>query len=336
MTPRLPDIGIRVSGGHDPRDGVALAVAAERAGFAAVWFAENPYQRGIMATMGACATATRRVRLGVGVINPYMRHPVQIAMDFAALDALAEGRAVLGIGSGVAAPIRRMGIANERPVTAVRETTAILRALLAGESVTTSGRVFSVEGARLGFTPHRFDPPIYIATTGERGFTACGEIADGFIVSNLTPLAIAAGQIGAVREAAARAGRLMPRVVQYVPCVARADGAAARRAVTAVVGELLRAFWPASGDWPAAKDAIVDESDIPRADFLAALERLHRGEAPADVLDERFVAAFAIAGTAAECLAQAAGYRVAGVDELALAFAGAQAADDIAYLGRAL
>ena len=298
----LPQFGIRLSGGLDPRRCIELAQAAEDAGFGSIWFAENPFQRGVLATAGACAVVTRRVRIGVGVVNPYGRHPTLIAMEFAALHELAEGRAVLGIGSGIAAAVRRMGFAGDRPVTAVREAIAIIRTMLAGDSVTHRGRAFSVGGAQFGFRPCRADLPIYMAAAGERGLKACGEIADGLIVSNLTPPRSTARMGAILRASAARVGRSMPGIVQYVPCVARADGAAARAAVKIAIGEMLIHFWPDGNVWPAAKEAIVAESGIPRREFAAALARLCHGENAAVVLDERFVAAFAIAGTAQECL----------------------------------
>jgi 5,10-methylenetetrahydromethanopterin reductase len=330
----LPQFGIRLSGGLDPRRCIELAQAAEDAGFGSIWFAENPFQRGVLATAGACAVVTRRVRIGVGVVNPYGRHPTLIAMEFAALDELSAGRAVLGIGSGIAAAVRRMGYAGDRPVTGVREAIAIVRAMLAGDSATVSGRAFSVEGVRLGFEPLRRDLPIYMATAGERGLKACGEIADGLIISNLTPPTSTERLVQIVAKAAARAGRRMPRIVQYVLCVARADGIAARLAVKPALGEMLASFWPGDDNWPPAKELIVQESGIPRREFAAALERLRHGENAAVVLDERFVAAFAIGGTAQECLQQAARYRGAGVDELALTFAGAQPLEDMTYFSR--
>jgi 5,10-methylenetetrahydromethanopterin reductase len=329
-----PEIGIRLSGALDPRHCIELAQVAESAGFASVWFAENPFQRGVMATAGACAAATRRVRIGVGIVNPYGRHPTLIAMEFAALDDLAEGRAVLGIGSGIAAAVRCMGFSDDLPVTAVREAIAIIRTMLAGDSVTHRGRVFSVDGARLGFGPRRTDLPIYMAAAGERGLTACGEIADGLVISNLTPPRSTERLARIVAEAAAHARRPKPRIVQYVPCVARADGGAARESVKTVIADMLTVFWPVGDNWPASKEAIVGESGIPRRDFAAALDRLRRGEPAGAVLDERFIVAFAIAGTAQECLQQAACYRRAGVDELALTFAGLQPLDDMAYFAR--
>lgn len=318
MTPALPELGLRLSGALDPRCCVELAMAAERAGFASVWFAENPLQPGVMATAGACAAATARVRIGIGVINPYTRHPAQIAMDFAALDALSGGRAVLGIGSGIAAPIARMGIANGRPVAAVQEAVAIVRALLAGETVTMTGRVFRVAGAKLNFCALRSDPAIYAAAGSPRALRICGEIADGFIVSNLTPPGLAAQMTVSVAEAAAKAGRPKPRVVQYAPCAVDADGDAARRTVKRTIGEMLTLLWPAGNDWPRRREDVVAASGIPRHHFVDALDRLRRGDDPVAVLDERYLAAFAIAGTIEECREQLARYRTVGVDELVL------------------
>jgi 5,10-methylenetetrahydromethanopterin reductase len=330
----LPEIGIRLSGSLDPQRCVELAQAAEEAGFASVWFAENPFQRGVLATAGACAAATQCVRIGLGVVNPYGRHPTMIAMEFAALDELSGGRALLGVGSGISGAVRRMGFTNERPVTAVREAIGIIRAMLRGEPAEMNGRVFNVSGARLGFRPRRSDPPIYMAAAGEPGLKACGEIADGLIISNLTPPRSTERLVACVATAASRAGRSRPRIVQYVPCAVRPDGDAARAAVKAVIGEMLTSFWPPNGDRPPAKQALVEESGIPQHAFIAALGRLRRQEDAIAVLDERFVAAFAIAGTAEECRQQTARYRAAGVDELTLTFAGAQPLQDIAYFSR--
>jgi 5,10-methylenetetrahydromethanopterin reductase len=302
---------------------VTLATAADDARLASVWFAENPFQRGVLAAAGACAAMTKRVRIGVGVVNPYTRHPVQIAMDFAALDELSGGRVVLGVGSGIATPIARMGVVNDRPVTAVRETIEIVRKLVAGESVTTGGRIFSFDGARLDFRPSR-RLPIYMAAGSELALRTCGEIADGFVISNMTPLRLAARMIEIVAEAAAKAGRPRPRVVQYAPCAVGGDGDVARRAVKRTIGETLTLLWPAGDEWPKRREAVVADSGIPRPEFAAALARLRSGEDATAVLDDRFVAAFAIAGTPNECGEQAACYRAAGVDELVLSFNSAE------------
>ena len=111
-----PRLGVRLHGGLAAKRSAELAHAAEVNGFASVWFAENPMERGVMAALAACAVATQRIELGVGVWNPYLRHPAQIAMEIGALDELSDGRAALGLGSGLAAPIKRLGIDNGRPL----------------------------------------------------------------------------------------------------------------------------------------------------------------------------------------------------------------------------
>jgi hypothetical protein len=60
--------------------------------------------------------------------------------------------------------------------------------------------------------------------------------------------------------------------------------------------------------------------------MVGALDRLRRGERAGRVLDDRFISGFALAGTAEQVIAQAAQYRRAGADELALSFAGPQPA----------
>jgi hypothetical protein len=80
---------------------------------------------------------------------------------------------------------------------------------------------------------------------------------------------------------------------------------------------------------------LLRASDLSEADFVAAVERLRSGAEAADVLDERFIAAFAIAGTADDCLAQASRYHAAGATELALTFVGPQPEAQIKYLADA-
>ena len=72
-----------------------------------------------MPTAAACAVATRRIRIGIGVWNPFNRHPSLIAMEIGALDELAQGRISLGIGSGLTSAIRKLGLDDKRPLAAL-------------------------------------------------------------------------------------------------------------------------------------------------------------------------------------------------------------------------
>src|SRR5262252_11250486 len=106
----LPKLSVRLSGAVDPRHCVDLANIAEANGFHSLWFAENAFNRGVLPAASACAAATRRIGIGIGVFNPYNRHPTLIAMEIGALDELAGGelaggRVRLGIGSGVGSAV---------------------------------------------------------------------------------------------------------------------------------------------------------------------------------------------------------------------------------------
>lgn len=167
-----PRLAVRLHGGMRAQDCVAQAAAAEAAGFASVWFAENPFARGILPAATACVLATRRIAIGAGVFNPFSRHPSLIAMEIGALDELAGGRVRLGIGSGIGSAVERMGLSYARPLTAVTEAIAIVRALLRGEEVTYRGKLFSVERVKLDYVPRR-DIPIFMAARGDFEPEAC-------------------------------------------------------------------------------------------------------------------------------------------------------------------
>lgn len=322
----MPRLGIRLHGGLDPARCVELAVAAEAGGFASVWFAENPFERGVMAAAAACAVATQRVEIGIGVWNPFLRHPVQIAMEIGALDELAQGRASLGIGSGIVAPIRRAGIDNSRPLGALRDTFHIVRGLLRGESVTYKGRVFAVEEAKLSYRPRRPDLPLLMAARGPRALALSSRIADGLMVSNMCPPGFAAH--------AAASQRAGTRIVHYAPCVATPDRERSFAAIKPILAGMLRTFWTLGQKVPAAKASLVDHSGIPEDDFAAAVARLQAGEPPETAIDLRFVEAFSIAGTGEDCRRRIAAYEAAGVTDLVLTFAGADPIADMAYLAR--
>jgi alkanesulfonate monooxygenase SsuD/methylene tetrahydromethanopterin reductase-like flavin-dependent oxidoreductase (luciferase family) len=87
---------------------------------------------------------------------------------------------------------------------------------------------------------------------------------------------------------------------------------------------------------PSAKSALLRAQGLSASDFAATVAGLRAGKSAAEMLDDRFLAAFTIAGTAEDCLAQARAYLEAGATELVLSFAGPQPEQDMQYLGSAL
>ena len=107
----------------------SLRLAAEAHGFHTLWFAENPFGRAVLPAVAACAADTSRVRLGLGILNPYQHHPTLIAQQAAVLDEFSGGRVRLGIGSGIAQRIARRGT-RYRPLAALTDAVQIVRGLL--------------------------------------------------------------------------------------------------------------------------------------------------------------------------------------------------------------
>jgi 5,10-methylenetetrahydromethanopterin reductase len=332
----LPGISIRVHGAMPPAQGVELAQAADAAGFKSVWFAENAFARGVLPLAAACALATRRLQIGAGVFNPFGRHPTMMAMEIGALDELSNGRATLSIGTGIRSAVEKIGFQADKPLLALRDTITIVRGLLRGEEVDHAGPAFSARKVRLDYKP-RADIAIFLAGRGDLTVKLSGEAADGLIISNMCSAAFAARAaelMQANRRAAGRSGH--GQVIRFMPCAVRNDRAQSMQAAKRAVGEMLPAFWALSKKVSSAREGLLAGTDIPEAEFATAAARLQAGEDAADVLDERYAAAFALAGTPQDCLRAAQGYRAAGVTELALTFGGSTPLEDICAIGGAL
>jgi alkanesulfonate monooxygenase SsuD/methylene tetrahydromethanopterin reductase-like flavin-dependent oxidoreductase (luciferase family) len=94
-------LGLALVGEGAAAHAAERARAAEAAGIDSLWFIEDYFQTGAFAIAGAAAAVTTRVDLGLGVVNPYSRHPALLAMETATLAAIAPGRVALGLGTGV-------------------------------------------------------------------------------------------------------------------------------------------------------------------------------------------------------------------------------------------
>jgi 5,10-methylenetetrahydromethanopterin reductase len=122
------------------------------------------------------AEVTERVRLGPAALNPFTVHPVEIAGQVAALDAVSSGRAYLGLVQG--SWLDALGMDPSRPLTALREAVEVIRRLLAGDDSGFEGEQFSlVPGARLRYEPLRAEVPLLIGTWGVRIAAYAGDVA---------------------------------------------------------------------------------------------------------------------------------------------------------------
>ena len=116
------------------RAAVDLAVLAEQRGFDSVFMVEGVLSNDAVTTVAGMATRTSRIVIGTGIANVYLRHPVMLAIAAATIADLSGGRLVLGLGPNNAQMIARAGLEWRDPREILRETTATLRAVFAGEA----------------------------------------------------------------------------------------------------------------------------------------------------------------------------------------------------------
>ena len=108
---------IRFNNDRPVREYMALARAAEAAGFDQFWVSDDLFLYGVWPILASCATVTERIQLGTCIVNPYTMHPAEMAMQAIALDELSGGRALLGIGAGAGDFLGWVGLPQERPLT---------------------------------------------------------------------------------------------------------------------------------------------------------------------------------------------------------------------------
>jgi 5,10-methylenetetrahydromethanopterin reductase len=178
---------LRLNNNHRVEDYVRFARAAEAAGFDQIWVSNDLFLRSSPVILAAMAGATERIGIGTCVLNPYTIDPSEIAMIAATLDELSGNRFRLGLAAGARDFLGWVGIDQERPLAAMRESIALVRRLLAGEAAPIEGARFRwSRDAYLRFKAPRVTP-IYVGALGPRMLALAGELADGVLPLLLPP-----------------------------------------------------------------------------------------------------------------------------------------------------
>ena len=202
---------------------IELARQAETYGFTHAWtFDSHLLWEEPFVIYSRILDATHRMVVGPMVTNPATRDWTVIASLFATLNEMYGNRTICGIGRGDSA-VRAI---NGRPVKLadLREAIEVIRALGNGQSVNYKG-----SNLRFPWNPHS-RLPIWVAGYGPNALQLAGEVGDGFILQLADP-DITAWSIGAVRQAAAAAGRDPEELTMCVAAPAYVtDGSEAQRA----------------------------------------------------------------------------------------------------------
>ena len=181
----------------------------ENSGVDSLWFSELVYSPAVDPVVGmAYALArTKQLKVGTSVAVLPGRHPVLVAKQLASLAAVAPKRVlpVFGLRSAIPAEREVFVVPEGERAAVFDESLRVLRAVLADDAASYSGRYFNVSDVAVAPRPV---PPldIWVGGSAPAAFRRIGTLADGWLGSFLTPAEVRAGR-EAIERAAAEAGR---------------------------------------------------------------------------------------------------------------------------------
>ncbi len=120
--------------------------AAESAGFATAWFTEHHFTNysitpSPLLMVAHVAPQTLRIKLGTAVVLPALYEPARLLGEIAFTDNLAEGRLILGLGSGYQAyELERFGITLAEARAVADEWIELISQSVGNESVEFHGK----------------------------------------------------------------------------------------------------------------------------------------------------------------------------------------------------
>lgn len=265
---------------------VELARHAEQKGFQRCWvYDEGLAARDVYVTLTAIAVATKTIRLGPGITNPYTRHMTSTAGAIAALDELSAGRAFLGVGAGGSMTLDPIGLSRPKPVVAVRELIESCRALFSAEPTEYTGEFVEVHGATLDYA--RSSTEIWLAGRGPRMLQLGAEQCNGVMMDVIYKPHLAA-TIERVREHGRSVGS-EPKISYSTMLVT--DDQSMTTAKNHMTYRLI--------DSPAeVRDAI----GLTEADAKLLRSKMPEGlEAAGEMVRDEWVLPFVISGSISEC-----------------------------------
>src|SRR6266702_3165985 len=198
-------VGLGLAARGDVKDTVAWAGRARAAGLESVWFHDSYFERDAVTYATAVAAQVEAIKIGLGALNPFTRHPVLIAMTISALDEIAPERILLGLGSALPLRLGQMGIPYTPDDAVTRSSEAIdtLHTLWKGERMP-PGKP-GLPPLQPMFPPvHRV--PIYIAGYRSPVMVLAGQKGDGYLARPAESIPGLKKLLGVMNKAAREAG----------------------------------------------------------------------------------------------------------------------------------
>jgi alkanesulfonate monooxygenase SsuD/methylene tetrahydromethanopterin reductase-like flavin-dependent oxidoreductase (luciferase family) len=211
------NIGVSLTSAHgveDPRAGARMmierAAAARRADLDSLFVGDHhatpgPYYQNVP-MMGRLLAEWNDKPAGCLFLLP-LWNPVLVAEQVGTLAAIAQGRFIVQVGLGDdEAQFLAMGASLKTRPSAFEESLSAIRRLLAGESVSATGR-FTFENARLALRPAE-PVDIWIGATANVAIDRAARLGDAWLASPGLPPAAAAAKGAIYRERCLAHGRV--------------------------------------------------------------------------------------------------------------------------------
>jgi 5,10-methylenetetrahydromethanopterin reductase len=274
------------------------------------------------------ARETERLTIGWGIISPFTRHPVQVAMDARVVqEAAGPGRFLLGFGTS------KIFLNNAKAQTSktlgpMRDAVTIVRGVLGGAPFEHDGDTWSasVPGLQDGAETPREVPPVYIAATAPRMQALAGEIADGCLTPSITTPAF-------VRYTRENVAADIDIGCTVVASIHESDRDAGRDGAREIAGMYLANKLQ---NIRGSADTLLDLAEIEMAELGPVAEAMERGgrlAAKAEVTDSLLERCKPIAGTPEDCIAAIEEYREAGCTHVMLELWGDRRHEQIRLFG---
>lgn len=311
---------------------LAMAKACENAGFDAFWIAEAyPWwrkhsfeARSSTAILAVIAAQTKRIQLGWGIISPYTRHPVQIAMEARVMQDLAGDRFLLGLGASKIF-MKEIGEGEGEkvgPATVMRESIEVVRGVLKGDAFQYEGKVFAASVPALKPDAHapRGVPPVYVAATGPVLQKMSGSVGDGLLTASITTPAFVRYSKKNMEEGAKKAGKdpssliLGSVVVGSIGRDSRQGKEGAREQAAMYLANKVQNI-------RGSADVLLDCAGLTFDELRPIAEAMEKGgrkAAAQAVTDDILRKVCPIAGTPQECIDRIHEYREAGCTHIML------------------
>jgi 5,10-methylenetetrahydromethanopterin reductase len=308
----------------------------DRADMDTVWLAEAyPWwrkhgmeARGSTVVSALMARATERLTIGWGIISPFTRHPVQVAMDARVVqEAAGPGRFLLGFGTSKIF-LNNARMQTKKTLGPMRDAVTIVRGVLGGERFEYDGETWSADVPALGpeADAPRDVPPVYVAATAPKMQALAGEIGDGCLTPSITTPAF-------VRYTCENVNADIDIGCTVVASIHESDRAAGRDGAREIAGMYLA---NKVQNIKGAADTLLELAGIDVEEIRPVAEAMERGgrlAAKEQVTDSILDRCKPIAGTPEDCIAAIEEYREAGCTHVMLELWGENRHEQIRLFG---